>query len=178
MQETGFSQQLDMGPENQSLPQGKHNAVPQSQIQNSSLVAMLSPAKLICINCKLTRRFLLQVLWYYIFEQCKDHPDDVMLVPEKNQKQVCFMFWNTKQLFIPPHLLPQKPPLETPSSSWSGSDLHIRLSLVKNIGLTSYYSEILTWFELWGISFSFVCFPEWALHASTCRLCSPSESTK
>lgn len=64
MQETGFSQLLEEGPENQNLPQGKHNAVSQSPIQNSSPLPTSSSAKLICLkyNCKLIKRFLLQVI--------------------------------------------------------------------------------------------------------------------
>lgn len=64
MQETGFSQQLEVGPENQNLPQGKHNAVSQSQIQNSAPLPMFSPAKLICLkyNCKLNKRCLVRVI--------------------------------------------------------------------------------------------------------------------
>jgi len=64
VQGIGFSQQLEVGPEDQHLPQGKHNAVSQSQIQNSTPLPMFSPVKLICLkyNCKLIKRFLLQVI--------------------------------------------------------------------------------------------------------------------
>lgn len=53
MQETGFSQLLEVGPENQNLPQGKHNAVSQSPIQNSSPLPTFSSAKLICLKIQL-----------------------------------------------------------------------------------------------------------------------------
>lgn len=64
MQETGFSQQLQVGPENQVSLQGKHNTDPQSQIQNPALLPVFSPVKLMCLkhNCKLIKRFLFQVI--------------------------------------------------------------------------------------------------------------------
>lgn len=116
MQETGFSQQLQVGPENQVSLQGKHDTDSQSQIQNSAPLPMFSPARLICLkhNCRLIKGFLSQVIWYDRDEQWEDHPDSVTPVPEKNQKQVCFTFWTQNFLsFLPTcfhinHI--QKPP--------------------------------------------------------------------
>lgn len=60
VQETVLFQPFQMGPENQNLPWGKHNAVSQSPVQHSSPLCVFSPAKLICLkyNCKLIKRFL------------------------------------------------------------------------------------------------------------------------
>lgn len=55
-----FPSSLKWDPKTKIYPQGKHNAVSQSPIQNSSPLHMFSPAKLICLkyNCKLIKRFL------------------------------------------------------------------------------------------------------------------------
>lgn len=64
MQKMGFSQQLQVGPENQLSLQGKHNTHSESQIQNSEPLPMFSPAMLICLKhyCKVIKGFLLQVI--------------------------------------------------------------------------------------------------------------------